>query len=62
MTPELFLNMISKFLFETLKDYGLSMYLTECDLEVLGPREIILYLISFIGMLYHYATLTPICF
>lgn len=62
MTPELFLNMVSRFLHETLKEYGLSMYLAESDFERLGPKEIVLYLVSYIGMLYHYANQTPVCF
>lgn len=62
MTPSLFINLISKFLFQTLKEYGLSMYLLETDLEVLGPKELILFLVSYIDMLYHYANSTPVCF
>jgi hypothetical protein len=38
------------------------MYLVESDLEILGPKELILFMISYVGMLYHYANMSQVCF
>jgi hypothetical protein len=62
MTPQLFVSMISRFMHTTLSDYGLSLFLTEDDFDLLGPKELTLFLVSYIGMLFHYANLTPVCF
>ena len=61
-TPFLYVPLVSRFIFEQLKEYGLCQFLTETDLSCLGSKELILTLISFISMLYHYSNPTNVCF
>lgn len=62
MAPTLYLVLISKFLFERLKEYGLCQFLTETDLYSLGAKEMMLTMVHFIGMLYHYSNSINVCF
>jgi hypothetical protein len=62
MAPSLYMVLISKFLYEKLREYGLCQFLNENDLFSLGAKELMLTMISFIGMLYHYSNSINVCF
>lgn len=38
MTPQIFINLVSKFIWNVLSEYGLNLFLNENDLEVLGAK------------------------
>lgn len=62
MSPHVFLSAIAKFLHNQLKEFGLSAYLSSIDLFTMGVKELVLYLVNLLQMIYHYSNATMVRF
>lgn len=62
MSPHVFLSSIAKFLYTQLKEFGLSVYLGPVDLFMMGVKELVLYFINLLQMIYHYSNATAVKF